>query len=104
MKNPQFRHNVQEVTDDTFNYEKLLIHRIDGFLADPLSYASVVRKRGLTGKIEKHPIDIYFTDIFIMFSKKSVLPATVQAFNNSLSQIRNSGEYHQIIEKYAVQH
>ena len=100
MENHEFSIHVQEVTDDTFNYLKLIVNRIDGFLADPMSFRSVLRKKGLEGKIEAHPMKIYSTNIFIIFSKEAVSPATVKAFNESLIRIKSNGKYQQILKKY----
>lgn len=102
IQNPDFKLHIEEVTNDTFNYKKLLNHRIDGFLADPISFASTIEKENLLEKIEAHSLTIYSTDIFIMFSKKSVSPQIVDDFNKSISEIKKNGTYEKILNKYNI--
>ncbi len=58
-----------EVRESKQNYDKLLIDRIDGFLAEPVVAYSEFKKFGYEGKFEEYPIVITSSDIYIMISK-----------------------------------
>ncbi|MBF0496810.1 MAG: amino acid ABC transporter substrate-binding protein [Deltaproteobacteria bacterium] len=100
MKNPNFVKHTEEASDDPGNYKKLLANRIDGFLSDQAVTAVGIRKEGLEGKIEIHPMYITSEDIFFMFSRKSVKPDMVGIFNTGLKALKASGSYDEIINKF----
>ena len=83
------------------NYYNLLQNQIDGFLEDPFVAAFTIKRKGLQGQIEAHPIEVHSGDVAIMFSKKSVKPETVTAFNEALATLKDNGEYQKILAKYS---
>ena len=83
------------------NYYNLTQNVIDGFLEDPFVAAYTIRRKGLQGQIRSESIAIHSGDVAIMFSRKSVKPETVEAFNKALAKIKESGEYQKILEKYS---
>ena len=83
------------------NYFNLTQNVIDGFLEDPFVAAYEIRRKGLQGQIKSASIDIHSGDVAVMFSRKSVQPATVEAFNKALAKIKDSGEYQKILDKYS---
>lgn len=83
------------------NYFNLIQNDIDGFLEDPFVAAYTIKRKGLQGQIEAHPIVVHSGSVSLMFSKKSVKPEIVKAFNESLLQLMTSGDYQKIIEKYS---
>lgn len=100
LKQPKFKAQIHDVTDGNLNYKKLLKKRIDGFLDDPFAATARLRREGLQDQIEIHPMKIYSDDIFVMFSKKSVEPGIIDAFNQSLEQLKANGVYQQVVDKY----
>jgi ABC-type amino acid transport substrate-binding protein len=54
---------------------------------------------GLQNKMEIL-MPIYSDNIYLMFSKKSMSPDIVKAFNSNLAELRESGAYDQIMNKY----
>lgn len=82
------------------NMARLIDEEIDGFLEDSFVGASILRRKGLDQYIEPHGISLGSSEVYVMFSKESVDEATVQAFNQGLAEIKASGRYQKIIEKY----
>jgi polar amino acid transport system substrate-binding protein len=83
------------------NYYNLTQNAIDGFLEDPFVAAYTIRRKGLQGQIKSETMDIHSGDVSVMFSRKSVRPETVEAFNRALAKIKESGEYQKILDKYS---
>ena len=98
--NPQFNTNFVYVPVTEVNYYNLLQRNIDGFLEDPFVAAFTIKRKALQGQVEAHPIEIHSGDVAIMFSKKSVKPETISAFNQALVRLKDSGEYQKILTKY----
>lgn len=82
------------------NVARLLDEEIDGLLEDSFVGASLLRRKGLDKYIKPHTISMGNSDVYVMFSKASVTEQQVQQFNNGMNQIRSSGVYEQIVDKY----
>jgi polar amino acid transport system substrate-binding protein len=82
------------------NYYNLTQSKIDGFMEDPFVAAYNIKSKGLSEQITATNIKVNSGDVAIMFSKKSVSPETVIAFNQGLEKIKASGEYQKILDKY----
>lgn len=83
------------------NYYNLIQNQIDGFLEDPFVAAYTIKRKGLGDQIEAHPITVHSGNVALMFSKKSVTPETVVAFNTALAKLKESGKYKKILDKYS---
>lgn len=83
------------------NYFNLMQNNIDGFLEDPFVAAYTIKRKGLQQQIAAHAIEVHSGDVAIMFSKKSVPPEIVEAFNSALVSLKQSGEYQKILSKYS---
>jgi len=83
------------------NYYNLTQNVIDGFLEDPFVAAYTIRRKGLQGQVRSESLEIHSGDVAVMFSRKSVKPETVEAFNKALAKIKESGEYQKILDKYS---
>ncbi|MCG8688710.1 MAG: transporter substrate-binding domain-containing protein [Desulfobacterales bacterium] len=102
MKDKAFQAKVQFVYKDELNIKKLMAGRIDGLFMEPVVATSKFRALNLLDKVEVLPVFVYEDDIYVMFSKKSVSPNIVEAFNKSLKRIRSNGEYDRILGKYII--
>jgi len=100
IKNPMFKKHVNETNVDLAHSKMLVLDRIDGFLMDNIAAHKIITAKNLWDKIEIHPMKVYSCGIHVMFSKKSVQHEIVEAFNNELSQFKESGEYKKILKKY----
>ena len=99
-KTPVFINQLSIVTRDAQLYKMLLGKHIDGFLGDTVNVATNLRKEGLLNKVEIYPLPVYSSDIHVMFSKKSVSPEMVKAFNKSLADLKSAAIYRKILNKY----
>ncbi|MET1256112.1 substrate-binding periplasmic protein [Aliikangiella maris] len=95
-----FKDKFVSVPTSEVNFYNLIQNQIDGFLEDPFVAGYTIKRKGLQGQIEAHPIKIHSGDVALMFSKKSVKPETVVAFNRALHQLQQSGDYQKILDKY----
>lgn len=101
LDDDRFSSNLTTVPISEINYYNLIQNEIDGFLEDPFVAAYMIRSKGLQGQIESEALDIHSGDVAIIFSRKSVKAETVQAFNQALIKIKESGEYQKILDKYS---
>lgn len=83
------------------NIARLLDEEIDGLLEDSFVGASIMRRKGLDKYIKPHTISLDSTDVFVMFSQKSVSAEQVAEFNDGLIQLKENGTYNKIINKYS---
>lgn len=101
MKTTEFQEHIIEVVDLEENVTLLLAGHIDGFLVDPATIKAFANKYRMKGEFEQHPLNIYQSDIHLMFSKKSVNPAVVNAIDQAITELKKSGELNQIISKWS---
>jgi len=101
LDDDRFSSKLTTVPISEINYYNLIQYEIDGFLEDPFVAAYMIRSKGLQGQIESEAMGIHSGDVAIIFSRKSVKAETVQAFNQALLKIKESGEYQKILDKYS---
>jgi polar amino acid transport system substrate-binding protein len=99
--NPAYKNRFVYVPLTEVNYFNLLQNKIDGFLEDPFVAAFTIKRKGLQGQIEAHPLEIHSGSVAMMFSKKTVDEKTVTAFNEALARLKENGEYQKILAKYS---
>lgn len=87
--------------NDLTNLENLLHGRIDGFLADQISAATVAWRQQKSGLIEEHPVR-FSTNIHFMLSRISTTPTTLAHLNAAIDQIKSDGEFQRITDTYAL--
>ncbi|MBU2510014.1 transporter substrate-binding domain-containing protein [bacterium] len=100
VKTGRLSKNVKFVEDTSYNFHKLAANRIDGFLMDHIAAIHMKKEIDPPPEVERHAMEIYSCNIYIMFSKKSVSPETVDLFNLKLAEIRKEGIHAQIMKKY----
>ena len=86
---------------DLANLENLLQGRIDGFLADQISAATVAWRQQKSALIEEHPVR-FSTNIHFMLSRVSMTPATLSHLNDAIDRIKSNGEFQRIVDTYAL--
>ncbi|MEX1220710.1 MAG: transporter substrate-binding domain-containing protein [Idiomarina sp.] len=85
------------------NIARLLDGEIDAFLEDTLVAASILRRKGLENDIEQHEIELPASDVYVMFSQKSVPEEYVAAFNDALAEVKTNGTYETIRQRYGAE-
>ncbi|NQD35718.1 amino acid ABC transporter substrate-binding protein [Permianibacter sp. IMCC34836] len=78
----------------------LLDRKIDGMLEDPFVATAMIRRKSLSDDINRADLQIKTGDVSLMFSKASVAPDTVKAFDAALAAMRADGRYQQILKRY----
>jgi polar amino acid transport system substrate-binding protein len=96
VKSAGFRANLTEVIDLEQNVTLLMQGHLDGFLVDPNTMQSFVKKYQMENEFEQYPLDIYNADIFIMLSKKSSQVGVLNKINRAISTLTDNGELNRI--------
>jgi polar amino acid transport system substrate-binding protein len=91
---------IVAVGDDVANFENLLSHKIDGFIVDRLVGATLAWRNGWQLAVEEVWPPVYSENIHVLFSKKTTTPEMVEAFNRSLDQLKQRGQYARIVREY----
>jgi polar amino acid transport system substrate-binding protein len=91
-----FNSNISEVIDLEQNVTLLMKGHLDGFLVDPNTMQSFVKKYHMENEFEQHSLEIYSADIFIMLSKKSSNVATLDKINKAIATLTDNGELKRI--------
>ena len=97
-----FYANISEVIDLEQNVTLLMKGYLDGFLVDPNTMKSFIKKYQMENEFEEHPLDIYSTDIFIMLSKQSSDVETLHKINNAIVTLIDNGELKRISSSWKV--
>lgn len=100
MLDENFRKKVSIVPSDAQNLKKLLSGRADGILIDRYTGPFLARQEGGNSKVEQHPVKVSSSDIYLMFSKKSVDPALIEKINTALATVKSNGTYQAILNRY----
>lgn len=100
LENPQWQDQLIEVPVGELNFLNLMDFRIDGFLEDPFVAASIDHRRDWGVTFEALPLDIHSGGVHLMFSKESSDPGLVERFDAALAELRESGEYQRILDRY----
>ena len=94
LKNHPDYKSLLTVSDRNYqNYNLLLQDRIDGLLEDSLVAGYTLRDMQVSHLIEGIPSEVHGGEISFMFSKKTVSPALVKAFNQALTKVKQSDVY-----------
>lgn len=78
----------------------LMANKIDGMLEDPFVASAMIRRKLLSDDIVRSRFQIKSGEVSLMFSKASVTPETVAAFDAALTAMRADGRYEQILKRY----
>ena len=101
MRNPEFSRQVEEVTSDEQNYQKLLTNRLDGFIQESSRMLIEGKASGILEQVEPlFAIEGNF--LHFMFSKQSVSPEIVAMFNEGLRTLHADGTYQRLFEKHGL--
>lgn len=96
----KYKTQFVEASLSELNVARLVDEDIDGMLEDKFVGVSMLRRKGLDREIGQHNITLGNTDVYVMFSKVTVKPDTVAAFNKALADIRQNGEYDAVLARY----
>ncbi len=100
IKTVGFRANLTEVIDLEQNVTLLMQGHLDGFLVDPNTMQSFVKKYKMENEFEQYPMDIYSADIFIMLSKKSSETGALGKIDQAITTLTYNGELKRINSRW----
>ncbi len=96
IKTAGFQANLSEVIDLEQNVTLLMKGHLDGFLVDPNTMQSFVKKYQMKNEFEQHSLNIYSADIFIMLSKQSSDTGTLDKINRAIITLTDNGDLKKI--------
>jgi len=92
---------VRVMTDDQ-NFTNLLEKQVDAIAIDALVGETLVWRHDWSKSARRISEPFFSGDIHVIFSKATTTPEMVASFNQSLAQLRQSGEYTQIVREYLL--
>lgn len=104
IKTSGFQANISEVIDLEQNATLLMKGHLDGFLVDPNTMQSFVKKYHMEDEFEQHSLEIYSADIFIMLSKKTISIDIVDKINKAITTLTSNGELSRISSTWKASH
>jgi polar amino acid transport system substrate-binding protein len=79
--------------------QRLRDGHIDGYLTDRIVAATFIRANDAADEVEEHPL-LLDGDIHLMFSRASVAPDVVAAFNRAIRSVHDNGTFRRVNEAY----
>ncbi len=98
---PAFGDRVRPAATYKAALRRLVDGRIDGFLTEDIGVmVAEARALGIEAEVERYPLALPGQEIRFMFSRASVDPAIVAAFDDSLTRMKADGRIRAIIDKF----
>jgi len=98
---PAFAERLRPAADYKAALRRLVDGRVDGFLTDDVGVmAAEARALGIGAEVERYPLELPAQEIRFMFSRASVDPAIVAAFDDSLERMKADGRIQAILEEF----
>jgi polar amino acid transport system substrate-binding protein len=82
------------------SYTRLVDGEIDALLDDPFVAAAVLRRKGWSDVVVRHPLEIHSGEVSMMYSKAGVQRATVEQLDAALAARKADGSLQRLIERY----
>jgi len=98
---PAFAERLRPAADYKAALRRLIDGRVDGFLTDDVGVmVAEARALGIETEVERYPLSLPAQEIRFMFSRVSVDPAIVAAFDESLERMKADGRVQAILDKF----
>ena len=97
---PRFRNNQVRVSLRRNAWKMMALGRIDGMIADEATAALELQQLGLADQIKPSGVVVSTSTSMVAFSKRTVAPQFVAAFNKALQASIADGQYRRIRERY----
>jgi polar amino acid transport system substrate-binding protein len=98
---PAFAERVRPAADYKAALRRLIDGRVDGFLTEDVGVmVAEARALGIEAEVERYPLSLPGQQIRFMFSRVSVDPAIVAAFDDSVERMKADGRVQAILEKF----
>lgn len=100
-QDPAFAAQLDPAADYQTNIRKLLLGRIDGFLADDVAVMRAeANALGVADRVERYPLPLPGDELYMMFSRRTVAPELVAAVNRELYDMKLHGRIQTILEQF----
>jgi polar amino acid transport system substrate-binding protein len=101
LEDPAYADKVLRSRFGEANIGRLLDGEIDAFVEDVFAARTMIRRLGFEGAISRHRMKLgEGTDVRIMYSRSSVSSELVAGFDRSLVQLKESGDYDTLRQRY----
>jgi polar amino acid transport system substrate-binding protein len=100
MKNPEFKSHVSPLTMRRSAWKMIERDRIDGLIADEVTGLLELQQLGLSDSISRTRVVVSGDPALFAFSKKSVNPDFVTAFNAAFTAMVADGRYKELAQRY----
>lgn len=98
---PAFAARVRPAADYKAALRRLIDGRVDGFLTEDVGVmVAEARALGVEAEVERYPLALPVQEIRFMFSRASVDPAIVAAFDDSLTRMKADDRIRAIIDTF----
>lgn len=98
-----FKSHIEYNVTSTMNIKKLAYGRLDVLFLEPVVQQELAKKLDVGSLISVHPFVLYNGPVYILFNKKSISPALIEAFNQALNAMEKNGEIQALMTKYGVE-
>lgn len=101
IRDPAFAERLRPAADYKAALRRLIDGRVDGFLTDDVGVmVAEARALGIEAEVERYPLALPAQEIRFMFSRVSVDPAIVAAFDKSLERMKADGRIRAILDRF----
>ncbi len=82
------------------NYTRLVDGEVDVLLDDPFVAAAVLRRKGMSAAVARHPLEIHSGEVSLMYSKAGVAEDLVRRLDAALAARKADGSLQRLLDKY----
>jgi len=102
IEDPANAARVVRVSTDEENFVNLLSNKVDVIAIDELVGETLIWRNDWAQSVRQIGTPIFIGEIHVIFSKATTTPELVASFNQSLKQLRESGQYTHIVHEYLM--
>lgn len=102
IEDPANESRIVLVSADEENFVNLLNKKVDTIAIDELVGETLIWRHDWARAVRQVGVPIFSDSIHVIFSQATTSPELVAAFNQSLEQLRESGQYTLIVREYLL--
>lgn len=102
INDPKNVSRIVGVGTDQENLANLISKKVDAIAIDDLVAGTLIWRNKWQGQVKEVGVPIFTGGIHVIFSKATTSPALVAEFNASLKNLRETGQYQEIVRTYLL--
>jgi polar amino acid transport system substrate-binding protein len=102
INDPENASRIVRVATDKENLTNLLNQNVDAISIDELVADTLIWRNKWQGQVKEVGVPIFSDGIHVIFSKAATSPTLVAEFNASLNNLRETGQYQEIVRTYLL--